>query len=491
MTIVKKVRATIVDQHLFSRGETVVVGVSGGPDSLALLHILREVAPDLAVQLHVAHLNHRLRGEESEADAAFVADHARGMGLPATIEARSVAQYAREHHLSPEEAGRIVRYGFLGQVALRAGAHKVAVGHNADDQAETVLMHLIRGAGLAGLRGMTYQTQLPHSELSISLVRPLLDVTRAEIEAYCREHDLKPRLDLSNLNTTLFRNRLRHEVIPYLERLNPNLREVLRHGALAIADDYQYLQAQTERIFAEVARSIEGAPGPANLASWVFNREEWSALPASLQRATLREAVGRLRQGLRNINWAHIEDARRVAIEKGVGAEATLPQGLVLIVGYDEFTIGETVPLPDMPLVHGDPVELPEGATVELPGTAWHVKVEEEKELNASRGDGEGTPENRWRTRLDAGKIRGPLVLRTRRPGERFEPSNMGGRHKSLHEFMIDEKIPRHIRDFLPILADDEKILWVCGYRTDERASVTVETRRVLSVHFFKSVDSR
>ncbi len=491
MTIVKKVRATIVGHHLFSRGETVVVGVSGGPDSLALLHILRELAPDLAVQLHVAHLNHQLRGEDSEADAAFVANHARGMGLPATIEARPVAQYAREHHLSPEEAARIVRYGFLGEVASRSRAHTVAVGHNADDQVETVLMHLIRGAGLAGLRGMTYQTQLPHSELSISLVRPLLDVTRAEIEAYCREHDLKPRFDLSNLDTTVFRNRLRHEVIPYLERLNPNLREVLRHGAMAIADDYRYLHAETEKVFAQVARSIDGAPGAANLASWVFDREEWSALPASLQRATLREAVRRLRQGLRNINWAHIEDARRVVIEKGVGAEATLPQGLVLIVGYDEFTIGETVPLPDMPLMHGDPVELPMGATVELPGTAWHVKVDEEKELGAAHDEGERTPENRWRTRLDAGKIHGALLLRTRRPGERFEPSNMGGRHKSLHEFMIDEKIPRHIRDFLPILADDEKILWVCGYRTDERARVTTGTRRVLSVQFFKSVGSR
>jgi tRNA(Ile)-lysidine synthase len=483
MTIVNKVRAAILAHHLFPKGETVIVGVSGGPDSLALLDILHDLASDFAIQLHVAHLNHRLRGDESDADAAFVADLARGMRVPATIEMRPVAEYAREHHLSSEEAARIVRYRFLAEVAVRVGSQTVAVGHNADDQVETVLMHFLRGAGLAGLRGMIYKSQLPYVQLSLSLVRPLLDATRAEIETYCGEHDLNPRFDQSNLDTAIFRNRLRHEVIPYLERINPKLREVLHHGTWAIADDYEYLQAQTQSTFSQVAKSVDGAPGPAHLAVWVFDREKWRALPTGLQRATLREAVRRLRHGLRNINWVHIEAARRVASEKGVGAEATLPQGLVLIVGYDEFTIGETVPLPEMPLLHGEAIKLRPGATVEFPESEWMVRVEQEPPLNPLPMAGE----DEWTARLDADQIHGELSLRTRRPGERFEPSGMSGRHKSVHEFMIDDKVPRHIRDLVPILTDDEKILWVCGYRTDERAKVTAQTRRVLRVEFSKS----
>jgi tRNA(Ile)-lysidine synthase len=211
-----------------------------------------------------------------------------------------------------------------------------------------------------------------------------------------------------------------------------------------------------------------------------------------LQRATLREAVRRLRQGLRNINWAHIEDARRVASEKGVGAEATLPHGLVLVVGYDELTIGETVSLPNMPLLHVERLDLQTEATLELPESGWQVRVEEQKEfagMDVGR-ESAGVVRGKWASQFDADRIRGGLRLRTRRAGERFEPRGLRGRHKSLHEFMIEEKIPRHIRDLVPILVDEEKILWVCGYRVDERAQVTGQTRRSLSVEFLKVPDS-
>jgi tRNA(Ile)-lysidine synthase len=488
MNLVGRVRAAIGDHALFEPGEPVVVGVSGGPDSLALLHALRELAPEFGLQLHVAHLNHQLRGAESDADAAFVENLAREWSLPATVEARAVGAYAREHQLSLEEAARVVRYQFLADTAARIAAHRVAVAHNADDQVETILMHFLRGAGLSGLRGMTYRTKLPNEPNrpnvpnepnGLWLVRPLLDVTREEIEAYCREVGLQPRFDRSNLDTTLFRNRLRREVLPFLEQLNPNLREVLRNSARALADDYEYLRAQTEGTFVRVARRANGA--------FVFDRAEWQALPPSLQRATLREAVRDLRQGLRNINWQHVEDARRVALEGETGAEATLPQGLLLVVGYDDFTVGETLPLPDMPLMHHEEIRLRVGETAELPDSDWSVQTSPIAPLSESeRGRGRGN----WTVVLDADRIRGQLVLRMRRRGERFEPSGLGGKHKSVHEFMIDEKIPRHLRDLLPILADEEKILWVCGYRVDERAKATEETKQVVRVEFFKGMDA-
>ncbi len=480
--LISRVRESIRERGLFSRGETVVVAVSGGPDSLTLLDILRELAPELQIALHVAHLNHQLRGAESDADAEFVAQLAREWKLRATIQSRDVGAYAREHHHSIEEAARVVRYRFLAEVAAQVGAQIVAVAHNADDQVETVLMHFLRGAGLSGLRGMEYKSRLltTDNRLQMNLVRPLLDVTRTEIEIYCRENNLQPRLDASNLDTTIYRNRLRHEVLPYLEQFNPNLRAVLRRSAASMADDYEYLRAQVFAAFEQVATLTESA--------FVFDREKWRALQPSLQRATLREAIHRLRYGLRNVNWAHIENARRVALENDVGAEASLPQHLVLVVGYGEFTVGETLPLPDMPLLHGVTIPLRVGATVELPESEWKLRVVDEPPplipppLNGGgRGGG-------WSAQFDADKIRGELVLRTRRAGERFEPCGLAGHHKSLHEFMIDEKISRHIRDLIPILADDEKILWVCGWRVDERAKVTGETKNILRGEFFREL---
>jgi tRNA(Ile)-lysidine synthase len=498
VTILSKVRATILDNRLFSKGETIVVAVSGGPDSLALLHLLLEVAPELAIDLHIAHLDHKLRAEASKGDAAFVAEKALELGVPSTIEARDVARYSQEHHLSLEEAARVVRYKFLGRVCAQIGAQTIAVGHNADDQVETIVMHMLRGAGLAGLRGMTYKSPLPIDDSPeayegslLRVVRPLLDVGRADVEAYCREKDLIPRFDASNLDTTMFRNRIRRQVIPYLEELNPNLRQVLMHSARSLADDFDFLRAATEASFSQVTLPERNAMAAENLQRVVFDREKWRSLPLSMQRATLREAVRRLRRGLRDINWTHIEDARRVAVDKGVGSEATLPQGLALIVGYDDFIVGETVSLPDIPLLHAEMVELRSGAALKLPGSLWQVWAEEGRAFTAieSEIESQETDGNRWSADFDADQVQGRLVLRTRRAGERFQPTGLGGRHKSLHEFMIEDKVPRHLRDLIPILADEEKILWVCGFRTDERSKVTDHTKQLLAVHFLKSDD--
>jgi tRNA(Ile)-lysidine synthase len=498
MSVLTNVRTTILDYHLFSRGERVVVAVSGGADSVALLHMLVELAPELAIHLHIAHLNHRLRGEASKEDAEFVAEMAGELALPRTIEERDVAGYARAHHLSLEEAARIVRYNFLSEVAAEVDAHTIATGHNADDQVETIIMHLLRGAGLAGLRGMTYKSTIPSDDsppggvkASMRLVRPLLDVARDDVEAYCLEKGLTPRFDKSNLDTTFFRNRIRREVIPFLEQLNPNLREILRHSALTLADDYDYLRAASESAFSQVALHERGEADSGELRSLVFDREKWRELPVSLQRATLREGVRRLRRGMRDISWVHIEDARRVALDKGAGSEATLPQGLALIVGYDELILGETVTLPDIPLLHVEVLELRIGSTLALPGSEWQVWMDEAEEFNLTKEQTESSKsdEQRWFALFDADQVGERVILRTRRPGERFEPTGLGGRHKSLHEFMIDEKIPRHVRDLLPILADDERILWVCGYKADERSKLTDHTKRYLSVRFRKSID--
>jgi len=318
MSLVEQVRRTVERYDLLPRSEPVVVGVSGGPDSLCLLHALRRLAGGYDLTLHVAHLNHHIRGAEADADAAFVAALAAEWNLPCTVAARDVPALARRHKLAMEEAARQARYTFLAEVAGQVDSRTVAVGHNADDQAETVLMHFLRGAGLAGLRGMLPRTPLSHYRLlegqtgaALSLVRPLLETPRAEIEAYCAEHGLQPRFDRSNLDTTYFRNRLRHELIPYLETYRSNIREVIRRTAQVATDDYALLREVMEGAWARVTRSVDDEAIVLDLAGW-------RTLPLSLQRATLREAVHRLRQNLRNIDFCHIEDAVKIARDFGI-----------------------------------------------------------------------------------------------------------------------------------------------------------------------------
>lgn len=466
MSLLDRVRSTISEHALFAPGDKVVIGVSGGADSLALLHALVSLRDELHISLHIAHLNHQLRGAEAQADAEFVARLARDWNLPSTVETRDVAAWAREHRLSLEEAGRQVRYHFLGEVAAQVRAQTIAVAHNADDQVETVLMHFLRGAGLAGLRGMEYKVPL-----AISLVRPLLDVPRREIETYCRENGLTPRWDPSNEDTTFFRNRLRRDVIPYLENLNPNLRQVILRTARVVQDDYDFLQSQVRDAYTWIARKEGG--------EIVFALAPWRALHPSLQRGTLRMAVQELKRDLRDVDWTPVKDARRIALEKETGAQATLPGGLMLTLGYGELTIGDpqlASPLPDLPLLHVERVELAVPGVVSLRDSNWQVVTTLSSRLQ---------PADRWSAAFDLDKCQLPLALRRRSAGDRFRPAGMQG-HKSLHEFMIDEKIPRAARDRLPLLVAGDRILWVCGWRVDETARVTENTQKVVTVAFTK-----
>ncbi|NOZ05369.1 MAG: tRNA lysidine(34) synthetase TilS [Chloroflexi bacterium] len=468
----KTVRETITRHNLLPAGSTVVVGVSGGPDSLCLLHLLKRLQNEGGFALHVAHLNHQLRGAEADADAAFVAALATAWSLPVTVEARDVAAHARASKISVEEAAREARYAFLADVAARAGADRVAVAHHADDQVETVLMHALRGAGLAGLRGMLPDSPYPVRGSDLRLVRPLLEATRAEIEAYCAAHDLQPRFDRSNLDTTIFRNRLRHEVIPYLETINPNIRRVLRHTAAGLADDYAFLRQAVNEAWDAVAREEDEAI--------LFARDGWRALHPSLQRGLIRKAVRRLRPDLKDINWVHVEPARRLAMEKPPGKQATLPAGLTLFHERDSLVIAERLPLPDGPFLQPGqdvPVALP--ARVALPGGRWQLLAE-----IVARDDLQAHPRtnvDRWQAFLDAAAAGPRLSLRTRRPGDRFQPLGMKG-HMTLGEFFIAQKVPVRLRDRIPLLVSGGRIIWVAGHRLDEAAKVTETTKKVLWV---------
>jgi tRNA(Ile)-lysidine synthase len=510
---------------LFRPGETVVVGVSGGPDSLCLLHLLRRLAPELGLRLHVAHLHHGLRGADADADARFVAGLAANWGLPCTVGQADVAGLAAEAGLSLEEAARQARYRFLAEVAEGVAATTIAVGHNADDQAETVLMHFLRGSGVAGLRGMLPRARLgeyrlfEHHPTALSdlwLVRPLLSTPRSAIEAYCAAHGLRPRFDRSNEDTTLYRNRLRHELLPILETYNPQIREVLAHTAGVLAGDYELLQSDLEAAWARVVvHAAAGATVGENLTPALgpvsdrarperggsvrrpataggeaicrtdavhFDLAAWRALPIGLQRATVREAIYRLRRSLRNVNWEHVEAAVWLARGGATGQRATLAAGLELQIGYRTLRIAEEgapwaadVPQITAPLILNVPgiTELPGGRLV----VVHRLRREELPNDFAANADP-------WTAYLDAETVGPELTLHPRQPGDRFQPQGLGGHNTRLTEFMINVKVPKDARAGWPLLIGKSGIAWVCGLRVDERAVVRPTTRDVWRVTF-------
>jgi tRNA(Ile)-lysidine synthase len=392
-----------------------------------------------------------------------------------------------------EEAARRARYAFLWRVARQVGAGRVAVAHNADDQSETVVMHWLRGSGLAGLRGMLPAVQLsalrlldpPIDDGPTWLVRPLLETRRAEVEAYCVTHGLAPRFDRSNLDTTLYRNKLRHELFPYLERtFKPNLREIVRRSARVIRDDYDLLCTLHDRAWQQTVCS-------ATSEAVIFRREAWRALHPALQRGLIRKAVQQLRRSLRDIGFVHVEAALRVSVEGDAGVEATLPGGLALAVGYDAITVAEAgyQPTPDWPTLTVARVELRVPGVTALPGDGQAtVRLLPRQQLPA----GWDANTNPWLAYLDAEVTARKLALRRRQEGDRFCPLGLGGKHKLVSELLVNKKVPAGWRDEIPLLVrEDGEIMWVCGQRIDERAKIREETTHAIVIRLHTADEGR
>lgn len=456
--------AEVTGRDLFN--EPLVLGVSGGPDSLALLHLLRSIRPE---GLIVAHLDHGLR-PGSDGEAAAVA--AMAGELRFYTERVDVAGMARARGLSIEEAGRVARYAFLAGVALREGAAAVAVGHHADDQAETILMHLLRGSGLSGLAGMREAGPLAGHD-GLWLIRPLLRATREEIEAYCDEERLDSLIDASNADPAFFRNRLRHELLPLLESYNPQIRQRLGQMGQVIAADEELLRELSEEAWRTLATE-----GDERIE---LEREGWLALPLALRRRTLRWAINALRPELRDVGFLALEGARAVAERGETGATAALPGGLWLRVSYGKLLVeGETAPdegrYPQ--LLSDESVALPVPGEIALAGgwrltAAWADNVE--REAIATNRDP-------WTAYVSVGSS--ALLARPRARGERMRPLGLGGETK-VKEIMIDRKIPAEARARWPVVATGEHAVWIAGHVVDDRARVKPESERVVRLRCF------
>lgn len=455
-TLPERVLNFIREHNLVSHGENLLVGVSGGPDSVCLLHLLISLRDKLGVNLYLAHLNHGLRGVESEADARYVSDLAHRFDLPAIIEQREI----HPGQGSLEEVAREVRYRFFAQAANSVGASKIALGHTKDDQVETILMHLLRGAGATGLRGIQPLSRWN----SLVLVRPLIEVERRETEAYCLEHDLAPRCDSSNLSLSYLRNRIRHQLIPLLQSYNPNVNEVLLRTARLSAEESAFFEEQVSQVWHQLVKEErEGL---------ILDSSKLASLHPALQRWLLRAALKRLLGDLRDIEEKHIE-SMRAALSWSAGKRLSLPRGLVLSTEYGRWVISADPAIScPLPALEGEYRLKVPGETL-LPG--WRVV--------ATISEAKSQEVEPWSACLDFEVAGKDLVVRKRKPGDRFQPLGMS-QPKKLQDFLVDAKVPQSWRDRLPLVCSAHHILWVVGWRIDERVKISENTRKILCLEF-------
>jgi tRNA(Ile)-lysidine synthase len=477
-SLLAAVHAAIDAQHLFPDSGVVVIGVSGGLDSVCLLHLLKTLCesggPYAGIRLHVAHLDHGLRGEASRADAAFVADLAAQWGIPCTLGQADVAAQARERRRSVEDAARQARYSFLRRVAHEVGATRIAVAHHADDQVETLVMHWLRGSGLAGLAGMR--------SLEEDIIRPFLRISRAELERYSEQHQLPFREDASNQDRRFLRNRIRHDLLPVLERYNPNLRETLLRNAAVLAEEDAYIQGQVDACWPEVMVREERTCLEGDV-------QAYRRLPVALRHHVLLRAGLRVSGGETHLERRHVEAGDALLREAGSGT-LHLPAQLRLSRIYGRFrldyaTAPGSVDVPTGVLVQQHPlVPLATPGEAQLPGSRWLVRTQVlEGQSSPPPGFEFGSAGGRWGYMdLDAVSAYQPLSVRTRRPGDRFRVLGMTS-EKKLQDVMVDAKIPRAERDGLPLVCGaDGRILWVAGYQIGDVVKLTPGTRRVLAL---------
>ena len=471
--MLENIQSILREQCGLNRDQPVIVGVSGGPDSLCLMSVLRKAG----YHTIVAHFNHKLR-PDSDADANIVEQTAARLNLASVIESGDVRTYADQEKLSIEEAARTMRYRFLMVQARRFNAQAVAVGHTADDQVETVLMHCIRGAGLAGLKGMNYRTIVHMFDPQIPIVRPLLDTWREETVVYCAASGFRPRHDPSNASLDFFRNRLRHLLIPTLESYNPRFREVLWRTSRSLASDYEILSTVLDEAWQHcvVEETTEFV---------AFDESALVQQSLGMQKNLVRRAMASLHPQDPDVSYATLERAsnfiasqdgnRRVHMDLSGGVHL-LREGTLIYVVASKVTL----PIerwPQMPDA-SDSIPLNIPGQISLSG-GWKLSCERWNiaSLALEQARANHDPFQTW---VDAQEISDGLELRVRREGDRFEPLGMDGHEMKLSDFFINVKLPQRARDRWPLLCMGEKVVWVPGYRLAHPFRLTESTRQAL-----------
>lgn len=476
----RKVAAALERAGLSKTGATLVVGVSGGADSSALLCSLYHLRETLGFSLHVAHLNHDFRGEEADEDARFVENMAQELGLPFSVAKQDPIAYQREHHISSFEQGaREMRYRFLADVAAGVGAPAVAVGHTSDDLAETVLLHIMRGAGLHGLRGMTETAPWPWpTGLDTPVIfRPFLETSKSETVEYCNELGRPYRQDSGNLLFKFTRNRVRQQLMPLLAaEYNPQVQNALVRLANTASLDLDYMELELERVWEELLAPARGGgetPGPSPAVGLL--RKAFDDLHPALKRLALRRAYVAVKGDPRRLGEAHLRSMTNFTTPDRTTGTLALPGGISLKLSSGDISLSTTETAPECPFPELANTHLTPSNTIAAANGVhfigeWQLILEE---LTASQIPDLRQPDN-FTAYFGADALGSTLAIRKRANGDRIQPLGMS-ELKRLHNFFIDSKVPQTWRDRVPLLVGKRGIAWVVGYRIAEWAKVPEE----------------
>ena len=487
-----RVAASLRRAGMADRGLKLVVGVSGGADSSTLLYSLNRLRSSCNIDLHVSHLNHDFRGEEADEDARFVQAVAHELGLPVTVEKRDPIAYQRERQISSFEQGaREMRYEFMARVANQVGAPAVAVGHTSDDLAETVLLHIMRGAGLHGIRGMTETAPWPWpTGLDAPvLLRPLLDVSKAETVEYCSELGRPYRQDSGNLMFRFTRNRVRRQLMPLLaEEYNPRVRDALVRLSHTASLDLAYMEGELERVWPELLTpGIEATEIASGFNIVTLRRQAFNGLHLALRRLALRRAYVVVKGDSRRLLENHLLAMTELTSSDRTTGTLNLPGGIFLRLSDTEVSLekGEKFiecPLPELEGTFQLPLQSIANSNGRHSVGEWHVTLEMLKlaDLQNLR------PPDDFTAYFDPIALGLDLIIRKRARGDRFQPLGMHS-FKRLQNYFIDSKVPREWRDRVPLLVGERGIAWVVGYRIADWAKVQEKkpgNTEVLRVNF-------
>lgn len=460
--IINKVKDTIKKYDLINEGDNIILGLSGGPDSVCLLHILHRLKDELNIKIYAAHLNHKIRGIEAQKDAAYVARLCDELGIICFIRAIDVPKYCEENNVSLEEGARILRYNMFFEIKEKVHGDKIAIAHNLNDQAETVIMRIMRGTGLQGIKGIEYKRP-------DGIIRPILDISRNEIEEYCENNNLSPRIDHTNLEDIYTRNKIRLNLIPYMsENFNPNLIESISRMANLLRDDSEYIENESNKVFYNISEKLSE-----NIIS--INIDKFLDTHKALRNRIIRKSINFILGNIKSIDQKHIEDVSNLAFESKIDIRLDLPRGLMVYKKRNQLIF-----------TNEELIEESISYNYKLPKSGY-IKIKElnsiieSKILNVDEFNMQQHEE--YTKFFDADKVYGNLMIRNRKNGDKIKILGLGG-NKKIKDLFIDLKIPKEDRDKVPILADEQGIIWVIGYRMSEDYKVDKTSKNILRISY-------
>lgn len=452
-----RMKKTVLDHQLIQEGDGIVVGLSGGPDSVCLLHTLYRLSKEIRIKIYAVHLNHMIRGLDAFLDSLYVMKLCQSLYIPCFVRAIDVPKYCQDNKLGLEDGARRLRYQIFSEVRDRMGANKIAIGHNKNDQAETILMRIMRGTGLQGLRGIEYKRR-------DGVIRPILDLDRESIEAYCLEHKLLPRIDATNLEAIYSRNKIRLKILPYMKsEFNDNIIDSIVRMGDSLRSDSDYINSQVDKIAEYAVKTYSDG-------SYIFVDYIKDSHPAIKNRLIIG-AIRSLLGNVTSIEKKHIDEVLELMPSDKRYKKLDLPKGLHAYRFADYILISQKE-------IKIEDVEYDYKIN---PGTDQYIE-EINKTLSTrliNQNDFDRNSFKNGKQYLDFDKIKGHIRLRNRRQGDKIR---LLGGTKKVKDLFIGLKVPREERSFVPLVVNNDTIVSIYGYRINVDYKVDENTKRILEI---------